>query len=82
MMREIWDHRDEYDREEQLGQGLPNPVVIPSDPNALIERMDLLFSSKNAGHSNVRNELVGICDELLRQNVFSRDNYEHIMTLL
>ena len=44
-------------------------VVIPSDPNALLERLDLLLASQEAGHTGVRNELVSICDELKRQGV-------------
>ena len=42
-------------------------MVIPSDPNALLERLDLLLASQEAGHTGVRNELVSICDELKRQ---------------
>ena len=34
--------------------------ILPSDPNALIDRFDLLFSSKKAGHTGVRNEIVSI----------------------
>ena len=30
--------------------------ILPSDPNALIDRFDLLFSSKKAGHTGVINE--------------------------
>ena len=30
-------------------------VVIPCDPNALLERLDLLLSSKKAGHMGVGN---------------------------
>ena len=41
-------------------------VVIPSDPNALLERLDLLLAGQEAGHTGVRNELVSICDELKR----------------
>ena len=48
------------------GQGLK---ILPSDPNALIDRFDLLFSSKKAGHTGVRNEIVSILDELKRQGV-------------
>ena len=44
-------------------------VVIPSDHNALLERLDLLLASQEAGHTGVRNELVSICDELKRQGV-------------
>ena len=59
----IW-HTDRFPQkgefEEYEGQGV---VVIPSDPNALLERFDLLFASQKAGHTGVRNELVSICDE-------------------
>ena len=39
-------------------------VVIPSDPNALLERLHLLVASKEVGHTGVGNELVSICDKL------------------
>ncbi|ELT95233.1 hypothetical protein CAPTEDRAFT_66092, partial [Capitella teleta] len=44
-------------------------VIIPSDPDALLERFDLLMASKAASNTGVRNEIVSICDELKRQNV-------------
>ena len=44
-------------------------VVIPSDPNALLERIDLLLASKEVGNTGVRNEVVSICDELKRKGV-------------
>ena len=54
ILNPIWDDRKKYE-----GKGV---VVIPSDPNALLERLDLLFASKEAGYTGVRNELVSICD--------------------
>ena len=36
--------------EEETGSGL---TVLPSDPNALIKRFDLLLASQNAGHSEM-----------------------------
>ena len=56
ILNPIWYSRSKYE-----GKGV---VVIPSAPNALIERLDLLLASKNAGHTDVGNELVSICDEL------------------
>ena len=53
-------------------------VVIPSDPNALLERLDLLLASQEAGHTGVRNELVGICDELKRQGVLDMKAYKKL----
>jgi len=42
-------------------------IFLSSDPNALCERLELLIASKEAGNTGVRNEIVSICDELLRQ---------------
>ena len=50
IIKPIWDNRFMYN-----GKGV---VVIPSDPNAPLERLDLLLASKKAGHMGVRNELV------------------------
>ena len=57
-------------------------VVIPSDPNALLERLDLLLASQEAGHTGVRNELVGICDELKRQGVLDTNAYKKLNHLI
>ena len=59
----------------QEGSGV---VVIPSDPNALLERLDLLLASQEAGHTGVRNELVSICDELKRQGVLDTKAYKKL----
>ena len=74
----IW-HTDRFPKrgefEEYEGQGV---VVIPSDPNALLERLDLLLASQKAGHTGVRNELVSICDELKRQGVLDTKGYKNL----
>ena len=57
------------------GEGV---LVIPSDPNALLERLDLLLPSKKAGHTGVENELVSICDELKRQGVLDTRSYKKL----
>ena len=62
-------------KEGQEGKGV---VVIPSDPNALLERLDLLLASQEAGHTGVRNELVSICDELKRQGVLDMKAYKKL----
>ena len=40
------------------GYGGKGIVIMPSDPNALLERLDLLLASQEAGHTGVGNELV------------------------
>ena len=68
-----------YNEEETEGEGLK---ILPSDPNALIDRFDLLFSSKKAGHTGVRNEIVSILDELKRQGVLKTNEYKKLNSLI
>ena len=69
ILRTIWDNRKYYEGSRV--------VVIPCDPNALLERLDLLLASKEAGHTDVGNELVSIYDELKRQGVLDSSSYEN-----
>ena len=57
-------------------------LILPSDPNALIDRFDLLFSSKKAGHTGVRNEIISILDELKRQKVININEYKKLNSLI
>ena len=61
------------------GKGI---IVIPSDPNALLERLDLLLASQEAGHTGVGNELVSICDELKRQGVLDTKSYKKLNSII
>ena len=61
------------------GDGLK---ILPSDPNALINRFDLLFSSQKAGHTGVRNEIISILDELKRQGVINVQDYKKLNHLI
>ena len=74
LIKKIHKIRNEYE-----GEGV---VVIPSDPNALLERLDLLLASQEAGHTGVRNELVSICDELKRQDVLDMKAYKKLNHLI
>ena len=77
------EYEEEYEEEILLsptkGTGLK---ILPSDPNALIDRFDLLFSSKKAGHTGVRNEIVSILDELKRQGVLKMNEYKKLNSLI
>ena len=57
-------------------------LFLPSDPNALIDRFDLLFSSKKAGHTGVKNEIVAILDELKRQGVIKTNEYKKLNSII
>ena len=75
IVKPIWEEILKNMGEEYDGKGV---VVIPSDPNALLERLDLLLASQEAGHTGVRNELVSICDELKRQGVLDTNAYKKL----
>ena len=81
--------KDEYQEFEEPEDGDPQPStsgtglkILPSDPNALIDRFDLLFSSKKAGHTGVKNEIVAILDELKRQKVINVNEYKKLNSLI
>ena len=70
----IWHNRKYYE-----GEGI---VIMSSDPNALLERLDLLLASQKAGHTGVGNELVSICDELKRQGVLDTAAYKKLNSII
>jgi hypothetical protein len=57
-------------------------IILPSDPIALLDRLDLLFASHRAGNTGVRNEIVSIYDELRRQGVVNDSKYKYLMNLI
>ena len=55
ILKPIWDEKDLY-----TGSGLTpsvSAIILPSDPVALVERLDILMASKAAENTGVRNEL-------------------------
>jgi hypothetical protein len=54
-------------------------ALMPSDPNALVEMLDLRCASYRAGNTGVRNEIIDISDELRRQGVLNDDAYKKLM---
>ena len=88
-LKDVWDVlKKERKQPKQPVYQDPEPVsgfglvVIPSDPNALLERLDLLLASQEAGHTGVVNELVSICDELKRQKVINADDYKKLNSII
>ena len=84
---EIKKQKEEYKEFEEEDDPQPSTSgtglkILPSDPNALIDRFDLLFSSKKAGHTGVRNEIVSILDELKRQGVLKTNEYKKLNSLI
>ena len=70
----IWHNREYYE-----GKGI---VILSSDPNALLERLDLLLASQKAGHTGVGNELISICDELKRQGILDTEAYKKLNSII
>jgi len=59
------------------GQGF-----LPSDPNALCERLEFLMASKQTGNIVLLTEYVSICAERLRQKMLPHDAYKNLMRTL
>ena len=83
-IRPIWEKhvqkpKQKVKRQQKKTQG---HGFLPSDLNALCERLELLMASKQAGNTGLRNEIVSICDELLRQKILSRDACKDLMLTL
>ena len=72
IIKPIWDTK--------LGKGVA--IVIPKNPNALVEMLSLRMASFAAGNAGVRNEIVSICDEFLRTGLINKNEYKNIMLLL
>ena len=80
ILKPIRDEKDLY-----TGNGLMpsvRAIILPCDPIALVERLNILMASKAAGNTGVRNEVVSICDELLRQNLIDKHKHKMIMLQL
>ena len=75
MVKSIWEGH-----KKTKGKGVT--IIIPEDPNALLERLDLLLASQEAGHTGVVNELVSICDELKRQKVINTNTYKKLNSII
>ena len=95
IIKPIWEviqkqkKEEEYKEFEEPDEDDPQPgtsgtglKILPSDPNTLIDRFDLLFSSKKAGHTGVRNEIIAILDELKRQGVLKTNEYKKLNSLI
>ena len=84
----VWEHIRESKKPLKRKRRQQDPITgeglkfLSSDPNTLIDRFDLLFSSQNAGHTGVRNEIVSILDELKRQGVINVNEYKKLNSLI
>ena len=77
IVKPIWEKRPR----STVGEGV-GVIVISEDPNVLAKQLELRIQSYRVGGTGVRNEIVAICDELLRQEALSKDGYKNIMSTL
>ena len=77
ILKPIWDEKDLYTR-----NGLTpsvSTIFLPCDPIAPVERLDILMASKAAGNTSLRNDMVSVYDELLRQKLIDKQKFKIIM---
>ncbi len=77
IVSKIW---DEQKTSSQKGTAYKGNGVsfLPSDPNALVERLQLIIAGYKAGHTELRNQIVDILDELKRRGDVSPKDYKEI----
>ena len=59
--------------------GDKNTTFLPSDPNSLINQLQLSIASYTAGNNGEYNKIHSILDELLKQKVITKNKYEKII---
>ena len=80
ILKPILDEKDLY-----TGKGLTPSIpsiILPCDLIAIVERLDILMTSKAAGNTGVRNEFVSVFDEFLRQKLIDKNKSKIIMLQL
>ena len=80
ILNAIWNEKDLH-----TGNGITPSVPtisLPCDPILLVERLDILMTSKAAGNAGATNEMVSDYDELLTQNLIDKHKYKIIMLQL
>jgi hypothetical protein len=59
--------------------GDKNTTFLPSDPNSLINQLQLSIASYTAGNNGEYNKINSILDELLKQKIITKNEYEKII---
>jgi hypothetical protein len=67
-------------KKSKLCSKTTNTIILPSDPNALVEKLVLNISSKQAGNTGVDDETFAILDQLKRMNVITSDDYRKFVS--
>ena len=80
ILKPIWDEKDLYTG--SCSTPSVSTIILPYDPIALVETLDILMTSKAARNTGLWNKLVSVCDELLRQKLIDKHKYKIIMLQL
>ena len=67
-------------RQKLEGKGI-SFIFLSSDPNVLVERLEVLVGESLAGNTNAYQEASAILHELLRINEISKTEYENAMKI-
>ena len=75
------DSLDRTQYEDVQGEGIKHTYVfLPSDPDYLLDRLEILIAESAAGNNNVLNEIPAIGEELHRQKEVTDDEYQNFLT--
>jgi hypothetical protein len=80
IIKPIYEQKLKKTLPQMKGKGIS--MLMPSDPNALVELLGLRVASYKAGNTGVRNEIVDLSDELKRQGVLDDNMYKKLMLLI
>ena len=80
ILKPIWDEKDLYTG-KCITPSVPS-ITLPCDHIAPVERLDILLACKAAGNTGDGNELVSVCEGLLRQNLIDKHNNKITMLQL
>ena len=78
ILRPIWNNRPSS-IQEITGDGI---IYLSQDPVVLTNRLSLLIAEYQAGNTTTQNEMVAIIDELLKQSIITKDQYEDLNSAL
>ena len=61
-------------------QASPLYVFLSSDPDFLLDRLEVLIAESSVGNNNVLNEILAIGEELHRQGEVTDEEYQNFLT--
>ena len=70
-IRDIINHY--YPKKKEVKKVVGEGITLPCDPNELLQRMDLLFASKEAGNTGVNDELIAIIKSLYKKKIIDKN---------